>query len=111
MSRIGFGQRAILSGRRGGSSFIFSPPSYRRGSNSWTSLRGLDPTPQSHQGDQVGLAKRSQNMFGFVQLPGVLGTHSLEMGVTLCCFAFLLSVEYKDEAGFENLRGLQGPSR
>ena len=50
-------------------------------------------------------------MFGFVQLPGVLGTHSLEMGVTLCCFAFLLSVEYKDEAGFENLRGLQVPRR
>ena len=46
-------------------------------------------------------------MFGFVQLPGVLGTHSLETGVTVCVFTFLLSVEYKDKAGLENLRGFR----
>ena len=59
---------------------IFSPKLQER-------LQQLDLTErsgstlQSRQGDQVGLPNRSQTIHvGFVQLPGVLGTHSLEMG-------------------------------
>ena len=117
MSRIGFVPRAILPGRRGGSSFIFSPPSYRSSSNNWTSLRSLDPHVSPIRGTKLDYETKLRNIYYenniclvLCSFQGSWGHTVWKWGQTFLYVSAFCGVQ-RHKAGFENLRGLQGPSR